>query len=666
MPVTGLDVKFRRVLADGRSWGDVGPYEEIRGTLRFAIDPTSRSNERITDVGLAPTNANGRVEFSSDVSIIAPVDRSKGSGRLLLDVVNRGNRVALPNFNRSSRLAIEADTPVDAEVDLGDGFLMERGYTVVACGWQGDTPDKRALIAMNGPEALDEDGKPLVGKVYTQLQSVEDTHNFLLSDKGHRAYPAYDMDEEDAKLEVRDMPDGPASLVPRSFWRFGRIEENGDYVADPNYICSERKFEKGRIYQIVYTTVGAPVMGLSFAALRDCVSWFKHGSDHSESPIPISYAYAYGRSQTGRFLRTYIYNDFNRDERGRDALDGIIANVAGGMRGEFNQRFGQNSKDRNSMLAQLFPFASVERTDPETGETDSLHRRLDERSADLRVFYTNTSAEYHRGDASLVHTDPDGTYDIEHGQNVRVYHFTGTEHGTGAWPPTDTADSGEGVSRTQNIRSVIDYAPLLRACLENLDRWTAEGVEPPPSKHPRIDDGTAVPTRKLRDTYDAIPGANYPRRHPLPHRRDYALRSDVEQATKLPPEIGKVFGSLVPDVDEDGNEIAGVKLPEIAVPIAAHTGWSLRHPDIGGETQPLMYAGGAIPFAPDRETREAAGDPRPSISERYASKERYLSRVRDAALELVKERYLLEQDIQVCLEQAAKFWDYFATKPADD
>ena len=666
MPVTGLDVKFRRVLADDRAWGDVGPYEEIRGTLRFAIDPTSDANERITDVGLAPTNASGRVEFSSDVSIIMPVDRSKGSGRLLLDVVNRGNRVALPNFNRSSRLAIEADTPLDAEVDLGDGFLMERGYTVVACGWQGDTPDKRALIAMDGPEALDQEGNPLVGKVYTQLQSVEDTHNFLLSDKGHRAYPAYDMDEEDARLEVRDMPDGPASLAPRSFWRFGRIEEDGSYVADPNYICAERKFEKGRIYQIVYTTVGAPVMGLSFAALRDCVSWFKRGSDLSESPIPISYAYAYGRSQTGRFLRTYIYNDFNRDERGRDALDGIIANVAGGMRGEFNQRFGQNSKDRNSMLAQLFPFASVEQTDPETGVTDSLHRRLDERDSDLRVFYTNTSAEYHRGDASLVHTDPDGTCDIEQGRNVRVYHFTGTEHGTGTWPPTDTADSGEGVSRTQNIRSVIDYAPLLRACLENLDRWAAEGVEPPPSKHPRVDDGTAVPTRKLRDTYDAIPGSNYPRRHPLPHRRDYALRSDVEQVTKLPPEIGKVFGSLVPDVDEDGNEIAGVKLPEIAVPLAAHTGWSLRHSGIGGETQPLMYAGGTIPFAPDKETREAAGDPRPSIAERYASKEQYLSKARAAALELVKERYLLERDIQVCLEQAAKFWDCFAAKPDGD
>ena len=525
MPVSGLDIRFRRPLADGRSWGDVGPYEEIRGTLRFAINPENDANIRITDAGRAARDSDGRVEFSSDVSIILPADPSRGSGRLMLDVVNRGNRVALPNFNSFKQPTIDAGVSEDADISLGNGFLMESGYTVVACGWQGDTPELPALITMDGPDAEDERGNPLVDRVYTQLQSVDDTHNFLLSDKGHRAYPAYDMNESAARLEVRDMPDGPASLVPRAFWRFGRIEDDGTYVADPDYICAEGKFEKGRIYQIAYTTVGAPVLGLSFAGLRDCVSWFKYGSRSAGSPIDISYAYAYGRSQTGRYLRTYIYNDFNRDEQGREALDGIIANVAGGMRGEFNQRFGQNSKDRNSMLAQLFPFSSVEQTDPETGVTDSLHRRLDERGSPLRVFYTNTSAEYHRGDASLIHTDPDGTVRMSvPGPNVRVYHFTGTEHGTGTWPPTDTSDSGEGVSRTQNMRSTIDYTPLLRACLENLDRWVAEGVDPPQSRHPRLDDGTAVPPARLRNVMDAIPGANYPSRHPLPHRRDYQLK----------------------------------------------------------------------------------------------------------------------------------------------
>ncbi len=688
MPVVGFDLAFSRVLADGKPWGDVGPYEELRGTLRFASDPASEFNARITDLGLAPRNHKGLVEFASDVSIILPVDRERGSGRLMLDVVNRGNRVALPNFNRSARRApIDKDTPVDLPIDLGDGFLMRRGYTVVACGWQFDTPDFPALITMRqGQQAIGKDSKPLVGRVYMQLQAPVDTRNFLLSDKNHRPYPAYDMSERSAVMEVRDMPDGDAQPVPRDFWRFGRIGDNGEYIPDPGYICSEKGFKKGLLYQIAYTTNWAPVLSLSFAALRDCVSWFKYNSGAVAPPIEdIRYAYAYGRSQTGRYLRTYIYNDFNRDEQGREALDGIIANVAGGMRGEFNQRFGQNSKDRNNMMTQLFPFASVPQTDLETEETDSLHRRLDERGSRLKVFYTNTSAEYHRGDASLVHTDPDGRLDLDppqsplgnldppespltkgglRGVNSRVYHFSGTEHGLGTWPPTDNTETGEGFHRAQNLRSVIDYTPLLRACLANLDRWVSEGVPPPPSNHPRIADGTAVPPSALKKTFDRIPGASYPERHALPRRRDYGLREDVEQVTTLPPRFvgtGNRYGSLVSAVDDDGNEVAGIKLPEVAVPLAAHTGWTLRHPDIGGERQLLMFAGGTIPFARNEAERRANGDPRPSITERYKDRDDYLSRVRTAAGELVSKRHLLEEDIEVCLAQAAKFWDYFTT-----
>jgi hypothetical protein len=657
MPVVGFDLAFRRPLAGGKAWGEVGPYEELRGTLRFAIDPAQAANTRITDVELAPRNAQGRVEFASDVSIILPVERSRGSGRLMLDVVNRGNRVALPNFNRAPRLFLGPDVPVDAPVDLGDGFLMRQGYTVVACGWQVDAPEVPALIAMSHGQ----DAPGLTGRVYVQLQSPQDTSNFLLSDKNHQAYPARDMHEADALLEVRDLPDGEAHTVPRDAWRFGRLDDSGAYIPDPHYICSEQGFQKGRLYQIVYTTDWAPVLGLSFAAIRDCVSWFKYGADTVAPPIEgIRYAYAYGRSQTGRYMRTYIYHDFNLDEQGREVLDGIIAIVAGGLRGEFNQRFGQNSKDRNSMLAQLFPFTSMPQTDPETGQSDSLHRRLDARGSALKVFYLNSSAEYHRGDASLIHTDPDGTRDVEAGPHTRVYHFAGTEHGLGTWPPTDTSESGDGVNRAQNLRSIVDYAPLLRACLVNLDRWVVESAEPPPSRHPRIDDGTAVPPAALKPVFDRVPVANYPEHHPLPCRRDYGLLTSPEQVTILPPRVGKPYGSLVSAVDEDGNEVAGIRLPEVAVPLAAHTGWTLRHPDIGGEQQLLVYAGGTIPFAADETERRASGDPRPSIAARYASRHDYLARVRQAAERLVHERYLLAEDIEICLAQAGKFWDYFA------
>ncbi len=659
MPVTGFDIEFQRELEGGRSFGDVGPYEELRGTLRFAVDPEHESNVRISDVELAPRNADGLVEFSADVSILLPVDRAKASGRMLLDIVNRGNRLVLRNINEAPRMAIDAETPVDVPLSLGNGFLMEQGYVVVACGWQIDAPPVPALIKMRGPDAVTGEGEPVVGEVYCQLQSPIDTPNLQLSDRKHKPYPAHDMTEAGALIEVRDTPDGPARPLPRDSWRFGRIDDDGAYVADPEYICSEEGFKKGLLYQIVYTGVGARVLGLSFAGLRDCVSWIKHGSNGVESPAPgTRRAYAYGHSQTGRYLRTYVYNDFNLDEEGREALDGLISNVAGGMRGEFNQRFGQNSKDRNNMLHQLFPFAPTVSTDVETEETDSLQRRLDERGGKLKVFYTNTSAEYHRLDASLVHTDPNGRQDVDAGANARVYHFAGTEHGIGIWPPSDDANSGEGENRSMNIRNVVDYAPLLRACLLNLDLWAEQGIEPPPSSHGTVADGTAVTTESLKAVFNAIPDSHYPAHHPVPRRREYVPAAGNEHPTQLPPAIGAEFGGLVSAVDADGNEVAGIRLPDVSVPLATHTGWTLRHPDIGGEDQPLMFAGATMPFAATKAGRETSGDSRLSVEERYASKDEYLDRIREAAEGLVRDRHLLEQDVDQTVDQAATMWDW--------
>jgi hypothetical protein len=379
-----------------------------------------------------------------------------------------------------------------------------------------------------------------------------------------------------------------------------------------------------------------------------------------ESPVEgIDTAYAYGRSQTGRFLRTFAYNDFNLDEAGRETLDGFIANVAGGMRGEFNQRFGQNSKDRNNMMHQLFPFASIEQTDPETEDTGSLHGRLDGRGSNLKIMYTNTSAEYHRVDASLLHTDPDGRRDIHQGSNTRVYHFAGTEHGIGVWPPTDNGFIVEGAERSQNIRSIIDYTPLLRACLINMDAWVTEGKEPPASEHPKIEKGTLVHPSSLQAVFSKIPGSNYPERHATPRRREFSPSDGNEHPNIIPPEIGKEFGGLVPAVNSDGNEVGGIIAPEIAVPVAAHTGWTLRHPDVGGDKQLLVFAGGTIPFSATQSQRLSTGDPRLSIEERYSSKDDYLDQVKEAAGELVESRYLLPEDVEVSVALASRMWDWF-------
>ena len=661
MPVTRFDVMLRRPLAGGRAFGDVGPYEELKGRLQLAIDPLHAANARITDVELAPRTGQGRVEFGADVSLLLPVDRARASGRLIVDVVNRGNTVAVPNFNHATRPVFGPGADADPPIDVGDGFLMRRGDAVVSCGWQCDVPELPGLFRLYAPEARS-DGRPLRGRVYVNLQAPEAVPHFLLSDRGHLAYPVADLEEPGAVLQVRDQLDGAPRPIPRASWRFGRVVD-GRVVPDARHVWLEGGFDKGRLYQVAYTAVGAPVLGLSFAAIRDCASWLKHDPD-GPAAGRLRWAYAYGRSQTGRFLRTLVYWDLNLDEHGREALDGIIANVAGGMRGEFNQRFGQNSKDRPQMMAHVFPSTDVPSTDLVADLTDALHARVDARGSRLKVFYTNTAAEYHRGDASLAHTDPDGRSDVAHGARTRIYHFAGTEHGLGVWPPSDTtpiaADPSGWTERSQNVRGTLNYGRLLRACLVNLDRWVTEGVEPPPSRHPRLDDGSAVPPEALAKTFEGIPGAHYPRHHARPRRLDFGGDPQRRALSQAPPREGAPFGSLVSAVDEDGNEVAGIALPEVRVPLATHTGWTLRHPDIGGAEQLLVFAGATIAFAVTRRRREETGDPRPSIEERYPSRAAYLERVRAAARDLVAARYLLDEDVELSVTMAGRMWDWIA------
>ncbi|MBT5319029.1 MAG: hypothetical protein HOL45_03910 [Chloroflexi bacterium] len=664
MPVTGFEIKRRHPVADGQEFGDAGAYEEIVGTLKFAIDPEHPANERITDVKLAPRNADGLVEFESDLTIVAPVDPSRGNNRMLLDVVNRGNRVSVPMFNLGERPVYGGVHPADPNdpVDPGNGFLMRHGYSVISCGWQNDLPPFDGLIGMHSPDATNPDGSPITGRIWTQLQRGEDVSSMMLSDRDHRAYEAVDMDEPGATLTVRDMPDLPSETIPRDKWRFGRIDDNGEYVSDPGYVSLEGGFEKGRLYQVAYTTTGARVLGLGFAALRDCTSWIKHGDSQVDNPLAghIEHAFSYGISQTGRLMRTFIYDDLNQDEEGREALDGIISNVAGGMRGEFNQRFGQNSKDRNNMMVHLFPYTDEPSTDPETEETGALLSRFADRGSSCRVFFTNSSAEYHRGDASLLHTDPDGTRDVEHGENVRIYHFGGTQHGLGVWPPTNYNDMmGEG---GQNSLNEIDYSPALRGALVNLDRWVTEGVSAPPSSHPRLSDGTAVPPEELGPIFARIPGVGVPDRYALPRRLDFGADPNINQTHTLPAIPGKPFGSLVSAVDADGNEIAGIRMPEVTVPLATHTGWNLRHPDNGGERQLFVFMGATIPFAKTRAAREASGDPRQSIEERYPSRDTYLSQIRDAATAVADEGYVLHEDIDDLVDHAVVRWDYYTNE----
>jgi hypothetical protein len=650
MAVTALEIKTCSPFAQGTAFGDVGPYQQLDGTVHFAVDPDHPRNAGITDLTLAPRDTQGLVHASADFRMLQPVALQHSNRRMLLDIVNRGNPTALTNFNSAV-----------GRMDAGNGFLMRQGYTVVWCGWQDDVPVTPGLIRIQVPEAVDAAGQPITGKIAVTFQPDTRVYVQLLSDRLHRPHPAKDLNDRDATLTVQDHEDAPPRAIPRQQWSFARLE--GDRVVpDATHIHLPSGFLPGKVYRVVYTTTGAPVIGLGLLAVRDMVSCLRYSSDREGNPCAghIQYAYSFGRSQSGRFLRHFLYLGLNEDERDRIVFDGMIPLVAGGGRGEFNQRFGQPSNSNKYSVKNLFPFHDTTQTDPETGRTDGLLARLEARGKTPKVFFINTSAEYWNGHAALIHTGLDGKHDLAPLEAVRIYHLAGTQHGPGNLLLTDTGTADD--SRGQQRPNSVDYRPLLRAALVNLDRWVTEGQAPPPNLHPRLDDGTAVPPAQTAATFQAMPGVQFPAHLRSIARLDFGSGVDEGIPTVLPPKVGKPYANLVSAVDADGNELAGIRLPDISVPLATYTGWNVRHPDIGGPGQTLSLLGSTIPFPATRAGREASGDPRPSMEQRYVSKEDYLGRVKQAAEALVQQGYLLAEDLPTVAEQASQRYDLFRAR----
>ena len=405
-------------------------------------------------------------------------------------------------------------------------------------------------------------------------------------------------------------------------------------------------------------------MGLGFAAMRDVVSFLKHAPASAGNPCAdaIDYAYAMGRSQSGRFLRQYIHVGINEDEEDRPALDGIIPHVAGGMRGEFNLRFGQPSKDVCYIIPEMFPFTDTQQTDPVTGAQGSLLETLERRGNVPKIMFTNTSAEYWRGDAALIHTDLETLTDAAESSSVRRYHFAGCQHGSGDFPPIEIR-ANDGIKGQLPFNSV-DYAPLLRAALDNLDRWVATGEEPPASRHPSLNDGTAVESHTLLERFARIPGVLVPTETTRAIRLDYGPESHLGRTIKLPADEGEEFPALVADIDESFNEQRGICLPDLTVPVATYTGWNLRDESIGNPGLFIGITGGlagwTLPLPATRAEREASGDPRLSIEERYSDRDDYLEQVNRAAMDLVGQGYLLEEDVAEVMDLAGRKYDYWS------
>jgi len=612
--VTRVEVLSRSDISNGAAFGSTGAYEQIVGKIYFVIDPANARNQVIVDLDKAPKNASGRVEMSADLTILKPKDISKGNGVALLDVVNRGNKTVLNGFNRAGN-----------NNEWGDGFLMRLGYTVIWVGWEFDVATRNGVIRIDVPSATGIEGvakATFVPNSRTPTTQVGDL----------RSYVPLNKDAPQNTLTVRDGATGPVTTIPRSRW-----------TLDGNSVTLEGGFEPGRTYTLSYAPSNPPVGGLGFAAVRDTAAWVKYSPD---ALVSLKQVLGFGSSQSGRFLRTFLYLGFNADEKNRQVFDAVMAHIAGASRIDLNDRWGTPTSLGQSN-ATSFPFADVSLRDSVSGIEEGGLENPRARDFKPKVFYTNTGVEYWGGrrSAALIHTTPDGKRDLALPENERVYFLSGSQHGPTRFPP---GPAGNG----QQQENPNAYWYVMRALLVSMDKWMREGVAPPVSQYPRLQDNTLVQASDIR--FPAIPGVASPRSLSPALRASNPLLKQDGAGTPLP--------LLVPQADKDGNEIAGIRLPDIQAPLATYTGWNFRNSSIGGTDQLYPLLGSYIPFASSAAKREEKKDPRAAIVERYSSRDAYLEAVNKAGRKLISDRYLLNEDLQALIERAGSHWDLLTGK----
>jgi hypothetical protein len=597
--VVRLDVATRTDLPNG--------YEKITGRVTYALDPANPHNRIVADLDKAPRDEHGEVTFSGDMLILRP--KSGGNETLYLEVPNRGG---LGSFSNPE----------------WDPSLFRRGYTMAWVAWQFDVRADPNLLHFTAPVARGIRGLVRSDFIVDAPQPSHTIAHEIVAPYGHEAmrsvggtgYPVADRGDRANVLTEREAVDGPRRVIPRTKWRF----------TDDLTIALDGNFVPGKIYELVYAAADPAVAGTGLAALRDFAAWARHDPT---SMIPVKNVYALGISQTGRLLRHFVYDGFNADESGRQVFDGMIVYVAGGGRGNFNRRFAQPSRAMLSPAPALdpvdvFPFTDLPATDPVTGRTEGL---LDRATADKvvpKIFYINTSYEYWSRGGSLIHTTPDGRSDVALPSTSRLYVMSGHSHFDGPFPP----ERATGAQELQNPMSYFDFT--VHAAIDNMDAWVKKQTEPPPSRYPRIADGTLVPV-------DRLAMKNAPRFAYAPYR----FTNDPQ------PRVTGTFPTLVPQTGADGNELAGLRMPFLTTPLATHTGWNLRDPRTGFATDRVSFAGSLFPF--DKAT----------ITERYPTRELYLGRFTADSLQLIKDRYVTAEDLYYLLDAASRLWEWSAARP---
>lgn len=655
--ITRLTIHKAERFADGHTFGEGLMYETLEGRAYGEILPADPLNRCIVNLEHAPSNARGRIEYCCDVHILKPVDMKRGNRRMLYEAPNRGSKRALMFFND----APSSNNPHRLE-HAGNGFLMRRGFTWVTSGWQGDLLAGNHTMTMEVPVAAWPD-RPIIERTRTEI-CVRDPGVFsqpLSGDARVRSYKTATQDPSHCSLTVRKRGYDRRTPVPAVDWGFARCEmEPGTGL--PRAVSSDEDlfltggFVPGSIYELVYPAKDPLVLGLGFAAVRDLVSFLRYqeadpwgtrnplASPHE--PLHVEKAYAWGRSQSGRFLRDFVYHGFNEDESHRRVFDAIFPHASGGGRIFLNYEFARpvtSSQQHNNQLdPELFPFAYNQMTDPQTGRRDGILKRP---ATDPLVLHTQTATEYWQKRGALVHTEGAGK-DIDCPDTVRIYSIAGAQHNT---PYGDKARK----QKTLHLTNPMTIGPVLRALLVAMDRWATEGVPPPPSLVPRVSDGTLVAPDQKNTGFPSLPGTRYTGLHNRQLFLDYGPQLAQGRINLHPPEPlnQEAYCILVPRVDHDGNEIAGIRQPWIRVPLGTYTGWNFQSEALAeGDLASLL--GSYIPFPTTTAERQKAQDPRPAIEERYGGLEDYLTKFRAAMETMAGEGFLLEEDRDTIISDA--------------
>jgi hypothetical protein len=643
--VLRVEIASRNDVHNGKPFGDAGAYERITGRVYFSLPVDNLHNQRIVDLRNAVNLKNGEVEFSADFVAVRPKDAHKGNGSLLLEVPNRG---------RGRILSLVDGGDWDLATDAGDAWLLRNGFTIVSLGWQWDASGADALRFV-APIAK-ENGMTITGLLRGDLMPAKampeiPLGHLIVGSIGGSEYPVAAPGDIRNVLTVRDSRAGQRTVISRSDWQFAHTVD-GKLTLSDRHIHLNGGFQPGKIYEYVYVVADPVVAGGGLAAIRDFASYAKHARD---AVTPAVRVYGEGISQNGRFLRDFLYQGFNADEEGRIALDGVLAHVAGAGRGSFNYRFAQPSRDAQPTSSvffptDIFPFTDQPEKDPVTGETGGL---LDRTVADKvvpKIFFSNTSYEYWGRAAALIHVSADGKQEAAISDNVRIYYFTGLQHFSGPFPP----EKGKGDLLGQQPQSPLPVKYFWRAMIANMDAWVRSNTLPPDSSYPKMADGTLVALPEY--ALPAIPGITRPHEANEAWRLDFGPNWRNGILSMQPPKVSEPFPVLVPQVDADGNERDGVRLPEITAPLATYTAWNLRDPSIGAPDQRVSFEASYLPFPTTAAEREKTGDPRKAIAERYASRDDYLTRYKNAVDDLVKQRWILPEDREALVNRGEQEW----------